>query len=68
MNATTFNPPEIISILNRREVECLTTDGQTLIVWEEEAMDVLDQLWLLVVCECEGGREVSSWVYLGRET
>jgi len=66
MNATAFQPPVIVDILNRRLVEHFQVDGQMMTVWEEDALDILEQRWLLTVCESDGMREVANWVYLER--
>jgi len=66
MNATAFQPPVIVDILNRRLVEHFQVDGQMMTVWEEEALDILEQRWLLTVCEVGGVREIANWVYLER--
>jgi hypothetical protein len=66
MNNTRFAPPIITALLSHQEVERFIVDGTVLTVWEDEVMDILDQRWLLVVCEHNGQREVTSWTFLER--
>jgi hypothetical protein len=66
MNDTTFQPPIITDILTRKLVECFQLDGGEMWVWEEEVLDILDQRWLLTVCEVGSVREVANWIYLER--
>jgi hypothetical protein len=66
MNATAFQPPIVTTVLNSREVERAQVNGQRMTIYEEEALDIIDQRWLLVVCESDGVRDVTGWTYLER--
>jgi hypothetical protein len=62
----TTRPPILTRILTSRIVEQTIINGEWLTVYEQTALDILDQTWRVLVSQVGRERMIHGWRYEGK--